>query len=331
MNADSLKVAALVIGATATLISAAAKVVDEKEKLKADVAGLEKPQTRTGRRALYVSLASLAIAVVGFATSLAVELVSQRAAIDAATKQAAANEKTLQGLARIYTRFDTIAVSAGFSLPLSDQSLSTLQVALKELTEELVDISGKAGEANVRGLSVDSSIRNEPRVFRYQYHFPEIAGGYPKGTEFLSQFVPHIAIFKTPLKEPLTPNQLFFPGTHSKPDVLLSPAEGAAYALFIPPDETNTLLDLHYKKIDMPSRQWNLTGNVLSLKDLEGCQAVIFPSITQDFALWRALKITHLAFTINNRWIDVPIQNIQTLGSANSKVYTYIFPKLVDF
>jgi len=85
LSAESWKIVGLVVGGVGAIISALAKILDDREKSRvmleaaeAAVSGAQKAHQPPRKRSLYISIAALWIAILGFVVGLLGEMSSLR-------------------------------------------------------------------------------------------------------------------------------------------------------------------------------------------------------------------------------------------------------------
>jgi hypothetical protein len=353
LTADQWKVLGLFVGGAGTIISAVAKVIDERGKSEAArqdatamASGGRESGALPGKRSLYISIAALCIAVLGFAVGFAGETASQQKAVqaaseqaDAAKRQAAEIQRTLEGLARVFTRFESISLQLETSLPFDAPELQDFRHRLEMTITSMVDDAVKVGTTR-DGVRVITSRSKVPEVFSFDFKYgPGTSGAKTKGEIYLEDSVPYIAIFKKPI------NPEAYVGSYEpllRPDLSLIPAPGAGQMYLVKSpdelDESGYLVsgDLRYGRVDLPRSSWSPSGKIMSLKDLEGAQAIICPPWDVWGAaglqeLWDVTRLGRIVLFVNDLRIPIETKQLKVTQTSYGKVYSYVFPKLVEF
>ena len=339
LTADTWKVLGLLVGGAGTILAAVAKVFDDREKTRA--ARERESNSPPRKRSLYISIGALCIAVLGFVVGFLGEMGSQREALDAATKQAAETQHLLQGLASVFTRFETISVRLQARMPFG-APLAKYRHQLEKTITNLVDHRAQPGTV-LNGVEVLTSVNRVPDVFSvgFSYAPGPIRSGRTTGDTYLRSAAPYVAVFKTPI-DPKTFNSEHVAFGVLKPDLQLTPAPGAGKMILVreryPENESDFLDggDLHFDRIEMPRDSWFPSGNVMALKQLEGAQAIIYcpwfvctyPELRE---VWDATMFGGIALIINDQRIDLNMRHLAATATSYGTVYSYVFPRLVPF
>jgi len=93
---------------------------------------------------------------------------------------------------------------------------------------------------------------------------------------------------------------------------------------------------LRYERIDMPRNSWSPSGRVMSIKDLEGAQAIIYcPWFVTTYPdrrdCWNATKLHSIYLVINDQRVPISGKDLRATPTEYGTIYTYIFPRLVNF
>lgn len=338
-----------------TIVGAIAKILEIRETSRGR-STTNQVQTKSHRWNYFIAVVSFCIGAFGFMVSLGTELVEQKQAKELAIRQLEDSQRTMEQFQRVLTKIETIGFGLKADLHLDAVSLANYRRALQS---EIQTSLNKTGQE-----------RLDDEILRHLLEFPGFdpmasidLGAYYKqsemkfGGEFFEQMknskkakglifpLPQVAFFKTPI----VPLKFISEDDQSiKADLKLK-YPSPIYSDHIFPirlhlswhvDPTKPF-EFHDGSIEYPGR--NIfpdrvgTNKILSLKDLEGSQMVIFISSepsripSQDYLdKWNETIPTAINLTINEHPVDIDLTKLVTTRGRGQTVHSYIFPKPVD-
>lgn len=357
MDSETLKIIGVIIGGVGTVVGAIAKFLEVREATR-DRSGTNQLHTKFHRWNYYVTIVSFCIGALGLMVSLGIEVAEQQRAKELAIKQAEESQRTIEQFQRLLTKIDTISFGMNASLYLEAAPLasflrtlqSAIQTSLNKTGQERLDDEILSNLFEIPGFDPTTSIA----LNSYYRQYDVLNNNYFKTLEKrkvardLIFPLPHVAIFRTPIdplelvSEPdrLTTADLSFEYPFPSFNKQWSPIR---LSFFWHPDPIKpfkfTDASIEYPQEDIPAERWSTTNKILSLKDLEGAQMIIFTSSKSSWrttspnsqAKWNATMPAAIQFTINKHPIKIDITKLVTTRQHGRTVHSYIFPKLVDF
>lgn len=352
MTPDTLKIIGLAVGSFGTIVSAIAKVVDERdasrvraEEFKTAESGKALAFRPRNKRSLFVAIISLAVAVLGFAVSFEADMAQQRfeaesakkqaaltqAALESAKKQAELTQETLEGVRKTLTRIQDASVEMGITVWLNPAKTKALGELAAKLEHAVQVATAQCTPVNKTVLGNVRVLWNEhcnPAYFDYEFSYDEARCLRSFSFNDISCMAPTVLIFKPPISRVHLIASLHY-GTGIPALRLPLPSfNGQLKFTKNVKDRAIQYAELLTGRIEIPRKNWEPTGAVRSIDELAGAQVVVhMPAPPVSF--WRHSILEFVRIYLNGERFDVTYDQMDHLESDDDMIYSYVFPSRV--
>lgn len=274
----------------------------------------------------------LATAILGSSLALGSQLLEWIQADREAQAARQRTERILAGIQRAVTRIDSVTVDASAFLPLDDPRVKEYADDLRNRIERAKDVKDLRQNQIIEGLTatVDSD---------HHLRFLTIESGsiaLPRegfAGEYIISAIPYIDIFRIPI-DPKMFRSIRQYSSDLLGDLILSllPTAPISNAISVTDSKINHVL---FVRRNMMAQIEYANGRIMSIKDLEGAQAIIYlrGEIYEKFGdLWRYAKPEFMRIQINGVDLSLHSQDLRMVETNSGEtVYEYRFPtKLLD-
>jgi hypothetical protein len=270
--------------------------------------------TRPGKILLSLGVAGLAIALV----SQIVEWVKTGYDAEAAQIQ---NSAVLSEIRKAVTRFETISLDVTISLPLDEPLLKPYKDNLDKRLEDLEMMGVGTGQV-YKGIRVGTKSKNdwEGALISISPDSEALPTAREGAIADLIKDIPRVAFYKPPVDR----SKMFV----RRSDLTLVPTPGEiSLEGVLGPDGKLQSLGVKRHGMDAPANRWSPSGNLISLEQLPGTQAVIFlPGLPQADGekLWGQCFVSAV-FYFNYQRVSIAKDPSRIKNEYGNTEYSYEF------
>lgn len=293
------------------------------------IATLKDTKTPNKKHLTGAGITLLTLGILGFLMALGAQLKEWQEKQSAERASQEQTAKLLVQIKRAVTRLDTIGVDTHYAWPIDQPEFAVYRKRIDGLIDNPNKTYARAGET-LDGLRVVSRTGDEIDIFSAENGssaLPHQGDGYAQGYYTLSPWA-HVAIYKRPIA--VKEFSAIDDGNGSKPgDLVLRPKGGQELVYFTADAERKFFPSYQRNGMDVPSDTWSPSGQIISIEDLNDCQAFVYlPYGTSPgvLRLW-GVSPPALRFYFNRQPITVQSASM-TLGKDRwgHPVYSFAFP-----
>ncbi len=269
----------------------------------------------------------LSLGIVGFGITLSSQIVEWVKGSYDADEVQHQNAITLSEIRRAVTRLEHVSYNVTIELPVDETDFEKYRSHLEERIQRFIEEDVAFGDSYA-GIRV---------IFKHKYDWEHAlisvsSEAFPKkpqdgaAAEFVNDVVPRVALYRRPIDPKL------FGTSGPRSDLDLIPTPNLPTLTGVLDDfggERLQSLTVRREGMDAPADRWHPSGDLVSIEDLVGAEAIIYmPWRGNDPAekLWKQSTVS-VVFFFNHQRVGFAREATSAEDNDHMRVFTYFFTK----